>query len=516
MTDDVLTERALPEEAPPPPSRIARLRVLLGGISDYDLTAPLPFLLFAAVYILARIPWMRMGYGTDPDAWRVALTGKYLWAHGEYWPSRLPGYPLHEFITALFVPLGSFWSNLATAFVSLAGVWLFGRLLVHLRLPMKPVLLVGFAFAPLLWINSTATMDYMWALTFILFAYLLVIKGNAAGAGVALGLAAGFRLSSLAMLVPLGYYLLRTGHRPHMRGYVVAALATTIAAYMPVLSAYGLGMFNFYDAKVPLLSVIRMLGKEALGIIGATAVLAGLLISLPRLRGLPRDVVRDPDVGTWVLAIAVEAFAFGRLPHEIAYLIPVFAFGFFLMARYYYPALLVPVVAVILLAGFVDVTTPGDEINRDSLSTAEVGRGLLLSDLDTMRAQRAFADEVRDAEVSPRSFVMVGFIYPQFVIRNWDRLNVRILDRDMEAISMLSDRGEAVDRTRDVHYVWLLKYDTFRKTEGERYNVYYVADAARSSLNVFGYRPGYFNANQLQLSRDNPSEGRGGAATTER
>lgn len=486
---------------------------LLARVVDYDLSAPLPFAVLAAVYVLARIPWMRMGYGTDPDAWRVALTGKYLWEHGEYWPSRLPGYPLHEFITALFVPLGSFWSNLATAVASLAGVWLFARLLVHLRLPMKAVTTAGFAFAPLLWINSTATMDYMWALTFVLAAYLLAIKGNAAGTGVSLGIAAGFRLTSLGMLLPLGVYLWRTGHRQHLRGFVSSALAVSIVAYSPVLAKYGIGMFNFYDQKVPLLAVLRMLGKEALGITGSLAVLAGLALSLHRLRTFPRDVIRDPHVTTWVLAAVVYAWGFGRLPHEIAYLIPVFAFGFFFMARYYRPAVLVVVVAVILLAGFVDITTPGDQVTWENIADAQVGRGLLLSDLETMRNQKEFVDEVNAAYVPPRSFLMVGFIYPQYVVRNWDRLDVRILDRDMDAISMLSDRGEAVDRRMDVHYVWLMKYRTFRQYRDEGYQFLYVPDAARSTIHVFGYRPGYFLAHELPLERESPSESTGAART---
>lgn len=488
---------------------------LLARALDYDLSAPLPFAVLAALFVLVRIPWMLHGYGTDPDAWRVALTGKYLWENGAYWPSRLPGYPLHEFITALFVPLGSFWSNLATTIASAAGVYLFARLLVHLRLPMKSVVTVGFAFAPLLWINSTATMDYMWALTFVLAAYLLAIKGNAAGTGVLLGIAAGFRLTSLAMILPLGVYLWRTGHRQHLRGFVSSALATSIVAYSPVLVRYGPGMFNFYDQKVPLLAVLRMLGKEALGIIGSLAVLAGLALSLPRLRSFPRDLISDPHVTTWVLAALVYALGFGRLPHEIAYLIPLFAFGFFAMARYYRPGALVAVVGAILLAGFVDITTPGDAITWENIADAQVGRGLLLSDLQTMDNQKAFIDEVQETYVPPRSFLMVGFVYPQFVVRNWDRLDVRILDRDMDAISMLSDRGEAVDRRMDIHYVWLMKYKTFQRYRDEGYNFLYVPDAARSTINVFGYRPGYFLARELPLERENPSEG-GGAARTDR
>ena len=46
-------------------------------------------------------------------------------------------------------------------------------------------------------------------------------------------------------------------------------------------------------------------------------------------------------------------------------------------------------------------------------------------------------------------------------------LDNRILQRDYEAISMLSDRGEAVDAGRDIRFVWLVTYDTFEALRAE-------------------------------------------------
>src|SRR5205085_12324736 len=119
-----------------------------------DITRPLPFAVLSLVYFAVRIPLARYGFGTDPDSWRVALTGHYLLAHGQYYPSRLPGYPLQEFVVAPFTLLGSFAVNLETAAAALIGVYIFGRIVLWLGLPRPALLTIGFAFTPLLIINS--------------------------------------------------------------------------------------------------------------------------------------------------------------------------------------------------------------------------------------------------------------------------------------------------------------------------------------------------------------------------
>jgi hypothetical protein len=500
------------EKGTPQPART--LGTLLDRALEFDLTRPLAFAALAVVYVASRIPWLNLGYGTDPDAWRVALTADHLLSKGEYLPSRLPGFPLHELVTVPLVRGGWVWTNLSTVAVSLVGVYLFARILAELDLPHKGVLTVAFAFTPLLWINSMTTMDYMWALTFILGCYLALIRGHSLLGGVCLGLAVGFRITSVWAALAFLVWLWRERRLRSAIPFLGALGLVSLVAYSPVLATYGLRMFNFYDAKVGILPVLKLLGKDTLGIVGTLSVIAALIISLPRLAKLPRDLARESHLALWVAMILVFFISFSRLPHEVAYLIPVFPFGYFFMARYFQRTVLVGAAAMILFAGFVDVTTPGDELNRNSIGRAEIGRGMMLSDLDTLKSQRDFAEELANVSLPPHSVVLTGFIYPQLVMRNKDRLDIGILDRDYGAISMLSDRGVAVDRERDVRYVWLLKYDTFQELREEGYSFFYVRDAAKSSAAVFGYRPGYFGADRLTLKSETGSGG--GAAKTDR
>jgi hypothetical protein len=506
--------------APPSRGLLARLRQAFDALTEVEFTQPMAFATLALAFVASRLPWVDHGYGTDPDAWRVALSATYLRDHGNYSPSRLPGYPLHEFVTWLTVQHGWVWSNLSTVAISLAGVLVFALLVRKLDLPNRGVLVLAFAFAPLLWINSTTTIDYMWALTFLMGSYLALLYGAPAVAGASLGLAAGFRLTSLFMLPVFWLLIRRTRQQNQVRPLMVTALALALGAYTPVLMKYGLNFFNFYDQKVPLAEFIRHLGKDGLGVIGALAVVVAILFSLPRLRSLPRDVLHDPQVMTWVAAIAIFFVSYTRLPHEIAYLIPLFPFGFFLMARYMSRGVLAACLAVIVLAGFIDITTPGEDtgIHASTFTSARLGQGMLLSDLDTMRNQTAFANEVRqltltNVNIQRPAVVAIGFIYPELVMLHEKELTIGTVESDLSAISQLSDKGLATDREHSIEYVWLLDYKTFQEFTSQGKTIYVTPDAERSTYAVYGYRPTYFGAIELPLSRENPSLSKGTAST---
>jgi len=98
-------------------------------------------------------------------------------------------------------------------------------------------------------------------------------------------------------------------------------------------------------------------------------------------------------------------------------------------------------------------------------------------------------------------------------VRERDQLDVRILQRDYGAISMLSDRGEAVDGDRDIRYVWLLTYETFSALRSQGYSMFMVPDAAGSTAALYDYRPGIFGARFIALDQAAPSIAEGSGDT---
>jgi len=483
-----------------------------------DFSSPLAFVALAIAYVASRAPFINISYGTDPDAWRVALTGYWLRQHHEYYPSRLPGYPLPELASAAVIRGGWLATNSLTLLISLLGLWFFARIVRKLELPAAPLVVLGFAFTPLLWINSMNTMDYMWALTFILGCYYFLIIGQVPLAGIMLGLAAASRPTSIAFVVPFAVYVVRDGRRGELRDFIVWSIAPAMLAYLPIVWKYGPDFINFYDAKIGYLNVLRLLAKDCLGLIGAAAVLLAAAVSLPKLLRLPADFVRDKHVTVWVLVIAVSAIIFVRLPHESAYLIPLYPFGFFVMARYFRAAALFVAIAAIVFAGFIDIGTHGADLNTQAFRHARLGEGLVLSNRSTMNAQLSFTRDLLKQLIPDHSVVMLGFSYPQFAMLNRDDLHVDILDKDTSSISQLTDKGKSVNTGHNITYVWLLDYTDFGRFLFQRYNIYYTADAGRSAASLYGYRPGLYDGQGgipvklLDLGRG-PSGGSGGART---
>lgn len=485
---------------------------IMARLLEYDLAQPVAFAALALVYVLSRAPFINIGYGTDPDAWRIALTGYWFWEHGEFYPSRLPGYPLPEYASTLVIKGGWVATNSLTMLVSLAGVWFFAAIVRRLALPHRALLVAGFAFTPLLWINSMSTMDYMWALTFILACYYFLLHGNGFAAALMLGLAVASRSTSVLFLVPVLYYLWRDRRAGEIRPFVVTVIMVAIIAWVPIYWDYGLSFLNFYDSKVGYLAVLRLLGKDCLGLLGSMAVLAATAVSLPRLLRLPRDAWTDRDVGFWLLAIAVTLISFSRLPHEAAYLIPMYPFGFFIIGKYFHRWALAGVIAVIVFAGFIDLTSPGDEINSEAFTNAQLGKGLILSNRDTMKAQIDFVHDLEAIDVPDTTVVALGFIYPHFAVLNRNDLELGILEKDHDSISQLSDKGKAENTERRVTYVWLLDYDDFKRYRELGYGFMYTLDAGRSTNALYGYRLGLYGAKAIDLGRG-PSGGSGAART---
>jgi hypothetical protein len=483
-----------------------------GRILNFDLTQPIAFVALAIVYVASRAPFINIGYGTDPDAWRVALSGYWLWDHGEFYPSRLPGYPIPEYASAAVIKGGWLATNSMTLAVSLLGLWFFARIVAKLELPNRALLVAGFAFTPLLWNNSMKTMDYMYALTFVLGAYFFLLRGETVWAGLTLGLAAASRSTSVLMLVPFMAYMWRDGKRGETRDLVVFTLIVPVLAYLPIAWKYGPGFLTFYDAKVGYLNVMRLLGKDCLGLLGSITVLLAFAISLPRLARLPGDAWRDKNVMVWVIAIAIGVAVFLRLPHESAYLIPIYPFGFFLMAKYFQRIVLTATLAMIVFAGFVDLTSPGDEINASAFTHAHLGQGLLLSNRDTMRAQIRFVHQIENYDVPDNTVVSLGFVYPQFAVLNRDNLTLGYLEKDTDSISQLSDKGKAENPARKQVFVWLLDYADFQRYQRQGYNFMYTLDAGRSTAALYDYRPSLFGASLINIG-PNPSGGSGAART---
>ena len=333
--------------------------------------ANIHLILIAAVILVSRLPFLGAGFGTDPDAWRVANAAKAMATSGEYVISRPPGYPVHEILSAVMFKGGPWLTNGATALLSVVAVIYF---ILSLRLMnVRNHLLAGImlAFTPIVYISSTATIDYVWALAFIMVSLYAILSRRYIWGGVFLGIAIGCRLTSAAMLLPL--CIIITENRPSFSGaacirdnarFLTAALMTAAIAFLPVFIRYGLSLFTFYDIVSPPLSqALRKLSFEVWGI-GGTLVLAAIAAAatvFPKVFCLQdnghnqqwRRFVRPS-----VVAIVIFLATFLRLPCEAGYLIPVVPFVLLILAGCLKKWVMIAACVAIVLTSFVDLKCP--------------------------------------------------------------------------------------------------------------------------------------------------------------
>ncbi|HSG99677.1 MAG TPA: glycosyltransferase family 39 protein, partial [candidate division Zixibacteria bacterium] len=204
------------------------------------------FLAVFGVTLLSRLPFLDAGYGA-PDAWRVVRAARAI-AGGAYEYSRMPGFPVHEFTSSLFVGLGPVGLNALTALFSALAAG-FVALLVR-GSGRGGALYAGLALAlvPVFYTQSAQTLDTPWAVAFMTASLYCALTERPLAAGVALGLAIGCRVTSGAAALP-ALILLSGSAAPRVfvrRALVfgVTALALGVLCYLPVYAVYGADFFR--------------------------------------------------------------------------------------------------------------------------------------------------------------------------------------------------------------------------------------------------------------------------------
>jgi hypothetical protein len=453
-----------------------------------DFTRPAAAAALAVVYALSRLPWIGIGYGADPDAARVAISAHYFWDTGVYYPSRLPGYPLYELTATLLYPLGHIVTNAATLVVSFLGVLLFAAVIKRLRVEPKGLLTLSYAFAPMIWINSSITLDYLWGVTFILAAYLMVLQRRFLLGGVLLGVAIGCRPTSVLMALPF-FVLLARGRRPRpLLEFFAAMAAVAVVAFIPVLLNYRLAFLNFFDVRPTWGRVARTLGVEAFGLATMVGFLIVAVLSWRRLLRLPSLLRRDVHLAMAVLAILLVGMSFMRLPLEEAYLTPLVPFLLIGAARLLARPALVAVCLLLVAGGVVDLHTgsgQGWSQPGVALATLRPQPGRVLVDHALRRHRLRVATGMRTLDLPPDSVVTAGFYYPIYLAEYYDDLHLRLPKGFRRSlIGPLTDLSEARDE-RGVTYVWLMTPGDARRYRARGYRTFTMSLDEKDVLQPF-------------------------------
>lgn len=378
-----------------------------------------PYVPAVAIFVLtlaSRVPFLPADPGVDPDAWRVVQTARELLTAGEYMPSRLPGYPVQEFASALALPFGIRAVNALTAVMSAVAAGFFCLTLRNLGARNWVLAGAALAFVPVVYVNSTTAMDYVWALGFAMVALFFCTARRPLVAGVFLGLAIGCRITSAALFVPLALVLWsRLADQPlrHVatRAARLGASAAIIATicFAPVLLVHGAGFLIFYESGYPDLADVWQLGTvEVWGRIGLLAVTGVTFHVAFQMLGPARFRYNRSDLlvlSSCLVAIIGYAMLYLRLPHESGYLIPIVPFVI-LLATKTLGWRLAPAFALLLIASpFVSFGTTG------------LYEGPVITDSWARERARDFAARARErlGSLEPGALVVVGSHQPSII-----------------------------------------------------------------------------------------------------
>jgi hypothetical protein len=411
--------------------------------------------LFAFAIFLSRLPFLSQGYGLDGDSWSVAIIARNIAQTGNYEVSRFPGYPVQEWMSSLFYNGYAWRLNLLTALLSTIGILFFALTLKTWKFKNVFLASAALAFVPIIYINSTTTIDYVWALSFLLVSLYFVARYNALLAGLFLGIAIGCRLTSGALLIPYCIMILQPGERNENIARIVKMVLVSLFVgallYYPVFSKYGSRFFMYYDLPYP--SISKVLYKffiETWGLVGLFALFLSVVIFfLPGTGSVRRYLfprsINEKYVVAWLIAIDLYIIAFLRLPMESGYLVPMIPFVILIFGKYLYSKAFTALCIMLILSSFLFNISPVEREDAASASpvsfvfnqgeerlSVDVLEGPMISYESRRKNGMKFtSDLLQSFDTLPRkSLIVCGRWYNQLYLQRKDSTEFDIQIRD--------------------------------------------------------------------------------------
>jgi len=419
---------------------------------------PAVFLL-AGLFSASRIFLVLQSFGSDPDAWRIANSAYDLRYSGIYHVSRFPGFPVPEIVNALVIPFGWLATNSLTLIISFISVIIFAKILSCRNEPNKGLLTFTYAFMPILWVNSANTMDYLWALAFILASWYLILIKRPLIAGIALGVAIGSRLTSGVFGIPF-LLLIWTKHqriKPIVL-FLIASASSAFILYLPILYTYGLTFLTGYPASISISLVVTGLFRQ----FGALAVLFGILLMLISAKKTVRLIMTSESDTLFLLcAIAIIVLIFSLAPYETAYLIPAVPFALVLFNKVSRPSYIV-IFCLLTFANF----------------------GLISKTITTQKKELQMGQHILSTEIQPKSMVISGWWVPYIAYLN---NHIQHKGETPFAINDTTTVYGVYDAQKDIYYIYPVPLTSLTALLEKGYTVYYAEGMDIDTRNQYQY-----------------------------
>ncbi|MFA5834505.1 MAG: hypothetical protein WDA22_13590 [Bacteroidota bacterium] len=440
------------------------------------------FFFFIVIIILSRLPLLFGGFGTDGDAWRIAKTALLLWNDGVYAVSRIPGFPLYEFFQAPIIALGgSLASNAASLVVFIISIVVFRNILRMWNIPHINLLVISYAFLPILWKNSAVTMDYVWGLLGILLSLDLLLKKKLLLAGVVLGLAAGTRITHIVFLLPFIFIFERTQRKQWLKFSAIAVL-TTAVCYLPAVVSenYSFVIQDFLagsheQSMVKRISVFVYRIIFSIGMAGWIGIITMLIIQWKKIPAVFLKTSGTVSAAICLMTIAIFAF----LPDEREYLIPMLPFLLILLTLVSERWVFVVITVLLLSYGFISIDLIEHSISQPRLNL-NLQRGYIVKEYLGRGELNEKRMALSNATIPESSFVMIG-MGPMFWLENPSV----VIDKKMEK-EFRHDCARSLNGI-EIYFIYALYKPQLDEIRQRGYTVYYWTEMKEYFDTFIGY-----------------------------
>ena len=288
------------------------------------------FLIFF-ITIISRLPFIWNSPGIDPDNWLVLFTGQEITKTGAYVVSRLPGYPLSEYLAAFLGPKSWRIINFITVLFSAFAMIYFYKILDFFSLKDKLLSTITLAFTQGIFIASTVNMEYIWSIFFLSAGTYNLLKSKSIIAGIFIGLMVATRFTNIVLLLPLLYliiYVVKEKSISKIVLFLLTSIVTFGVCFTVVVRKYGLNLFPSEIWSLPdLKAIISLYTLHLYGFFGLLGLLISFLYILIDLKKINLKLKENKALIIFCfLMITMTSIVYFRFPFESYYNLPLLPF----------------------------------------------------------------------------------------------------------------------------------------------------------------------------------------------
>lgn len=448
--------------------------------------------IFACIVLLSRLPFLDAGYGVEEDSWGIAVAAYHTQLYGVMEASRLPGHPVNEFIYSLFWGNGAWLFNLFSALCSVVCFILF--FFIAKKLFVKQALLasLAFVFTPVVYINSTCTIDYLWALMFALSSFYFLISKKITWAALLLGLAVGCRINSAVLFIPyLIWIFYENNNQRFFKQWIAFSIIFCISSllcFIPIIQVYGLKFFSYSD-QFPYPNFPKIFYKATVGVIGLPAFITLFFLLIKQLKNRTLSLNLNQGNTFFYSLLAIQLFSYLMLPQKSAYLMLLVPFGILWLYRFLSNTSFTLFCTMLTFSSFFMSINISDSYRGAKYSSMAIKKNIagqeIFFDLLSGPIQNDYSKRLNKLNYTSKVLQDVKRInYPTVIICGWWFNQILIQQMDSEKNTMVKFAFYLSPKIME-HYV-LKGYQIYYLSEQEIYNdLFYSFNRTKSLSSPF-------------------------------